>query len=233
LRTDVLGNESVIVDQLEHDVNDQTRRYLLALLSESKSEIALRALRGHVHDKDAGARSWARFGVEQITGERFQTDYRDIEEAEARLVNYPVRWRVYLVAGSLTVLAYGLGWTLMVLMRVALGWSSDTDLVDRLLSGWGAAMTFGLFAMVLSGERYRTDYRILVNEETIVGPKSNGKIAQIRPENVQMTPYEGGNWLRKVVKTWILRGGENDKLFIPTMFYQATDIDKLCQAISQ
>ena len=130
LRTDVRGNESVIIDQLEHEVNGQTRRYLLALLSESRSEIALRALRGHVHDKDAGTRSWARYGVEQITGERFQTDYRDIEEAEARIVIYPVRWRVYLAGGSLAVLAYVLGWTLVVLVRVALGWSSDIDLVE-------------------------------------------------------------------------------------------------------
>ena len=94
-------------------------------------------------------------------------------------------------------------------------------------------MTFGLFMMVISGERFRTDHRVLVNEETIVGPKSNGKIAQIRPENVQMTPYEGGNWLRKVVKTWMLQGGGSDKLFIPTMFYRAIDIDKLRQTLSQ
>ncbi len=34
MRTDVRGNESAIVDQLGVDANGQSRRYLLALLSE-------------------------------------------------------------------------------------------------------------------------------------------------------------------------------------------------------
>ena len=59
------------------------------------------------------------------------------------------------------------------------------------------------------------------------------KVAQIPPDNVRMTRYEGGNWLRKVAKTWTLQDGRSDRLFIPTVFYRATDIDKLKQTLSQ
>ena len=129
---------------------------------------------------------------------------------------YPVRWRVYLAGGSLCILAFGLAWTTMMIVRVALGWDSGVDLAERILSGWANGNLLGLFQMVFSGERHRNENRILVNAETIVGPRSNGKVAQIPPDNVRMTRYEGGNWLRKVAKTWTLQAVSYTHLTLPT-----------------
>ena len=231
LRTDIQGREAAIVARLETESNDQSRRYLLALLGESESDTALRALRSHVHDKDLGARSWARYGVGRITGERFQEDYRDIEEAEARLVIYPDRWRVYLVGGTMAILLFGILWTTASLVFVWLGWASGAALAERIASGWFSAVLLGLIQMVIGGERYRTQHRILVNEETIVGPKRNEKIAQISPDGVRMTEYQGGNWLLRALRTWTLQGEASEVIEVHTMWYRATDISRLKQTI--
>ena len=231
MRTDIQGREAAIVARLEAETNDQSRRYMLALLGESTSDIALRALRSHVHDKDLGARSWARYGVGRITGERFRVDYRDVEEADARLVIYPDRWRVYLVGGLMAILLFGIIWTATSLMFVWVGWASGAALAERIASGWSSALIWGLIQMVIGGERYRIHHRILVNEETIIGPKRNEKIAQIPPDGVRMIEYQGRNELLKALRTWTLQGEASEVIEVHTLLYRATDICQLKQAI--
>ena len=90
---------------------------------------------------------------------------------------YPVRWRVYLAGGSLCILAFGLAWTTMMIVRVALGWDSGVDLAERILSGWANGNLLGLFQMICSGAPKQNKNTSLVIAETIVGPRSNGKVA--------------------------------------------------------
>ncbi len=232
LRAEAPAHEAAIREQLEIDTHAQSRRYLLALLSESTTDTALRTLRGHIHDQDRGARSWARYGVERITGKPIEIDTRDLEEVEAGLVLYPDRWRVYLFQGLQTFFLYGCALTVVNLLSVAVGKFPMADLAFRILSVWPTALVLGAIGMVSGGESYRARYRILVNDHTIAGPSRSGQPVQIAPGGVRVAEYDGKSGWKKALKTWTLQGQTEARIEIPLSLYRPDALGRLRRVLA-
>lgn len=227
LRAEAPDHEAALLDQLEIETHAQGRRYLLALLSESTTDTALRTLRGYIHDPDLGARSWARYGVERITGRPIEIDTRDLEEVEARLVLYPDRWRVYLFHGLQTFILYGLAMTVVNLLSLAVGWVPMSELAFRIISVWPTALVLGAIGMVSVGESYRARHRILVNDHTIAGPGRNGQPVQIPPAGVRVAEYDGKSGWKKALHMWTLQGQSEVRIEIPLRLYRPDALDRL------
>ena len=216
---------------LEGEQDPVVRSYLLALLAESRTDRALSLLKAHLDDVDPTARSWAWYGVNRLTGQVIEESEHVSEEGRSILVVHPVRWRVYTLIGSVTVLLSTIVLFALDFVFDSLGWESRMD-VGYMVS---RAVMLGIVYGVLGGEVTLHQLDMVVGKAALKGPASiqnPGRKSEIAVGQIDHTRSGYSHWVDRLLGRWCIVGDNGARVEMLEALYQPSDVAHLKRLVA-